>query len=393
MPLPHKNSGNVYLVHTDANVVKTDTWSLFGTSKESEEMIQENKRQEQYKLQIEELEKEKKDLNTEMFRLQKGFSYLICFKELIDFEITNPSALKFWNGHSQTFQTCKANAQGICEIMDFIEKNPNYDIETFRDYYLPYLTNESTRFKQFEGLAVGTLKRELEEAAKDLYFKKRVERETKKALDVFTLGAEYATSSWPSFNNNALNLELEEAKAITGRMYYEVLGLQKDIKIVKDKVRLLQRGFSYLIYYKDLIDFEKTNPSVLNFWDVKSKKNQTCEANAQVICDIMYFIEKNPDYDIETLRQAYLSYFHLPYLPPRGTDGVLFRTLSREKRELEEAAKDLIIKRERENEEAAKDLIKKRERENAALMSEFLERELNARKVYFSDREKGLLYR
>jgi hypothetical protein len=35
MPLPHKNSGNEYLVHTDANVVKTDAWNLFQPSKES----------------------------------------------------------------------------------------------------------------------------------------------------------------------------------------------------------------------------------------------------------------------------------------------------------------------------------------------------------------------
>ena len=139
MPLPHKNSGNVYLVHTDANVVKTDTWSLFGTSKESEEMIQENKRQEQYKLQIEELENEKKDLYTEMFRLEKGFSYLICFKELIDFETTNPSALNFRDNYSQTYQTCNANAQTICEKMDFIEKNPNYDIELFKKILLTLL--------------------------------------------------------------------------------------------------------------------------------------------------------------------------------------------------------------------------------------------------------------
>ena len=259
MPLPHKNADNEYLVHTDG---------LFGTSK----------KQEQYKLQIEELENEKNDLYTEMLRLQKGFSYLICFKELIDFETENPN---FWDDYSQTYKTCKANAQGICEIMDFIEKNPKYDIEVFKDYYLPYLTNESTRFIEFEGHPVGTLKTELEEAAKDLYFKKRDERETKKEFDVFTLGAEYATS-W--FNNAAL--KLEEAK---------VDRLKSDIKIVKDKIRLLQRGFSYLIYYKDLIDFE-TDPKAKQYIDLElhPTEESTCTITAQDICTHMDKITNTP---------------------------------------------------------------------------------------------------
>jgi len=317
MPLPHKNADNEYLVHTDG---------LFGTSK----------KQEQYKLQIEELENEKNDLYTEMLRLQKGFSYLICFKELIDFETENPN---FWDDYSQTYKTCKANAQGICEIMDFIEKNPKYDIEVFKDYYLPYLTNESTRFIEFEGHPVGTLKTELEEAAKDLYFKKRDERETKKEFDVFTLGAEYATS-W--FNNAAL--KLEEAK---------VDRLKSDIKIVKDKIRLLQRGFSYLIYYKDLIDFENTNPRVLSFYDDKSHTHQICTAIAQVICETMDSIQNNPYDDIETLietlRQAYdCRHFKVPYNPPKGIDGVFFHTMWTTARELNKAVYDLITKRERE---------------------------------------------
>jgi len=493
MPLPHKNADNEYFVQLK---------NYFFNNEKLASVEHELAKQEQYKLQKEELEKEKNDLYTEMCRLQRGFSYLICFKELIDFEQTHPSALNFWNDYSQTYQTCKANAHDICERMDFIEKHPKYDIETFKKYYLPYLTDESTRFLEFEGRAEGTLKRELEEAAKNLYFKKRDERETKKALDVFTLGAEYATSF---FNNDALNLKLEEAKALTGTMYSEVEELKKGIKIVKDKVRLLQRGFSYLIYYKDLIDFEtdpkakqyidlelhpteestctitaqdicthmdkitntpylsreelasfsdlireyseygeikqfkvfhitdarnkrayglrkelekdaiklykkkggvesleyqkkdqerisehdtlsqgfsyltyykdlidfeNTNPSVLSFYDEQSHTRQTCKANAQVICEIMDSIEKNPDYDIETLietlRQAYdCRHFKVPYKPPRGIDQVFFNTMWTTKRELEEAVLDLIIQRQNE-EVISKDLIEKREREKAA---------------------------
>ena len=65
MPLPHKNSGNVYLVHTDANVVKTDTWTLFGTSKESEESEAES--------QVKKLEKELYDCQREYAALQLNY--------------------------------------------------------------------------------------------------------------------------------------------------------------------------------------------------------------------------------------------------------------------------------------------------------------------------------
>jgi len=248
------------------------------------ELNQQSEKQENYKLLIEQLEQDKEDLYIEMFRLEKGFSYLICFKELIDYEREHPSVLFFWDAKTQKSSACKANAQGICEMMDIIKKNPNkIDINTFRNYYLPYLTNESTRFKNFEGLAVGTLKRELEEAAKDLYLKNN-----------YTLGAEYATS-WPSFDNDAL-FKLEEAKALTGRMNYEVEGLRNDIKIVKEKVRFLQRGFSYLIYFKDLIEFERdNNPSALQYKDTQAydpKEVQTCETNAEKICTYMHDITK-----------------------------------------------------------------------------------------------------
>jgi hypothetical protein len=47
MSSSHKNAGNEYLVHTDANVVKTDAWSLFGTSARVQELEEELERQKQ----------------------------------------------------------------------------------------------------------------------------------------------------------------------------------------------------------------------------------------------------------------------------------------------------------------------------------------------------------
>ena len=142
------------------------------------------------------------------------------------------------------------------------------------------------------------------------------------------------------------------------------------IEELENEIRRLQRGFSYLTYYKDLIDFENTNPSVLSFYDEQSHTDQICTANARVICETMDSIEKNPDYDIETLietlRQAYdCRHFKVPYKPPKGKDGVFFNTMWTTKRELEEAVLDLIIQRQNE-EVISKDLIEKREREKAA---------------------------
>ena len=61
MALSHKNADNEYFVHTDPNVVKTDTWSWFGTSKESEESEAE--------LQVKKLQKELAQLKTRVIQL------------------------------------------------------------------------------------------------------------------------------------------------------------------------------------------------------------------------------------------------------------------------------------------------------------------------------------
>ena len=47
MSSSHKNAGNEYLVHTDANVVKTDAWSFGGTSARVKELEEELEQQKQ----------------------------------------------------------------------------------------------------------------------------------------------------------------------------------------------------------------------------------------------------------------------------------------------------------------------------------------------------------
>ena len=81
MPSPHKNADNEYFVHTEPNVVKTDGWDFFGTSKESAA-----------ELKVKELEKELNEckvnytnLNSRYDQLQVQYkNYADTMKEVAD---------------------------------------------------------------------------------------------------------------------------------------------------------------------------------------------------------------------------------------------------------------------------------------------------------------------
>ena len=103
MPSPHKNADNEYFVHTEPNVVKTDGWDFFGTSKESAA-----------ELKVKELEKELNECKVNYTNLNSRYDELqVQYKNYDDTMKEVADELKCLKVHDYFLQMHVSEEQNI----------------------------------------------------------------------------------------------------------------------------------------------------------------------------------------------------------------------------------------------------------------------------------------